>query len=307
MPRTSVRRIRFQGLSAVELLSPALRLIVVSTRGPRIAYLGRPNGQNLLLWRPGHYRRGDWDLMGGHRFWLTRPGADEAEETYAPDNERCDVTIQSDACLVSAPPVPGQRVQRAMRVRWLARDRVAIEHRIKNVGDMLWSGGAWGLTCTLPTPSTTYVVPLSDGSAWDNASVTLFRRWGGSHTGRHDDPQFSFTADALLARSLGEENKRAIRAGPGVIAMHDLERDVLFVKGAEYCRGAAYPLESNLALYTGPQSFMVEMETMGRLVTLKPGEEHVHVEEWLLRSAGGQEAPDAAALGGFWRRRSRGD
>lgn len=291
-----VRRIRFHGWSAVELRSSKLRVVVVAARGPRIAFLGRPDGENLLLWQPGRYRRGKWDLMGGHRFWLTRPGADEAEETYAADNLPCEVTLERDGCVVSAPPIAGVRVQRSLCLRWRARDRLSIEHRIKNIGDMLWSGGAWGLTCTVPMPSTTYVVPLSDASTWDSASVTLFRRWGGTHSGRYDDAQFSFTADALVARSMGSENKRAIRAVPGIVAMHDPARGVLFAKRASYFRGAPYPLDSNLALYTGPDSFMVEMETMGPLVTLKPGESCVHEEEWVMRRASAVTAVSAASL-----------
>ncbi len=41
--------------------------------------------------------------------------------------------------------------------------RWSIEHRLRNAGPMLWSGGAWALTCTAPREATLYRVPLGGG------------------------------------------------------------------------------------------------------------------------------------------------
>ena len=77
--KVSVKRIKFGGQAAVELKTAAVRLVVLVAKGPRIAFWGRPDGGNLMLWGPGKYFRGPWELMGGHRLWVSRPGADEAE------------------------------------------------------------------------------------------------------------------------------------------------------------------------------------------------------------------------------------
>lgn len=291
----TVKKIQFQGERAVELRTRELHLVATAGRGPRLAFLSRRAGENLLYWAPGRHRHGEWDLMGGHRFWLARPGADEAEETYAADNCACELRTARDGFTLTAPAIPGVQIVRSVAVRARAADRLTVEHRVANVGHMLWSGGAWALTCTLPTPTTTYVIPLSDASTWDTASMTFFRRWGGTHTGSYDDPQFSMAADAVRVRSLGAENKRAFRAAPGIIALHDATRDVLFAKRSEWQRGGVYPMDSNLAVYTGESSFMVEMETMAPLVTLKPREAVTHVEEWVLGPAP-REVPAAGEL-----------
>ncbi|MFI5335451.1 MAG: hypothetical protein ACHQ5A_01615, partial [Opitutales bacterium] len=173
-------------------------------------------------------------------------------------------------------------------------DRLQVTHFVRNDSDMLWSGGLWGLTCTVPTPTTTYLVPLSNRSTWDTASMVLFKLWGG-HAGAYDDPQFILTDDAVQIRSLGRENKRMFRAEAGLLALHDPARDVLFVKQAAYRRGAHYPMGCNLACYTGPDSFMVELETMSPFATLNPGETLEHVEYWQLSAAPAQ-APTAARL-----------
>ena len=291
------RRTTFGGLRAVELRTRSLRLVAVVSGGPRLAFLGRPKGDNLLLWEPGRHGRGKWDLMGGHRLWTTRPGADEAEETYVADNAPCRVELDRGGCTLTAAPEPSSATRRGMRLRVPAPDRIEIEHFIRNEGAMLWSGGLWGLTCTVPGEGGRYTIPLGDGSGWDTAGMVVFRRWGGGHgTGGFEDTQFRLTEDALVLEPGGRENKRMIRADPGVIAMHAPRLGLVFAKRAAYAPSlaAGYPMGTNLALYVGPRNFMVEMETMGPAATLKPGEELTHTETWVLRP--GRGLPTTAAL-----------
>lgn len=292
---TSVQRIKFQGFEAVELLTPALRLVALTAMGPRVAFLGPPGGDNLLMWTPGKYRRGKWDLMGGHRLWVARPGADEAEETYAADNQPCHFDMHPDGFTITAPVDPVHKTRRGVRVGLVAPDRVELEHFVRNESDMLWSGGLWTLTCTLPGRKTTYTVPLGDGSAWDYATVVAFRTWGGGHGGvGFQDPQFKFTDDAMVLHPSGRENKRMLKADAGIIALHDPGRRLLFAKQTAYQPDASYPLGTNLALYVGPKNFMVEMEAMGPTVTLKPGQSLAFRETWVLRESRG--VPTAKAL-----------
>jgi len=296
---TTVNRIKFHGFEAVELVTPVLRLVALTSMGPRVAFFGQPGGDNLLMWTPGKYRRGKWDLMGGHRLWVARPGADEAEETYAADNQPCHFDMHPDGFTLTAAVDPVHRTRRGVRVGWLAPDRVALEHFVRNESDMLWSGGLWTLTCTLPPAKGTYTVPLGDGSAWDYATIVTFRTWGGGHGGvGFADPQFKLTDEALVLHPSGRENKRMIKADPGIIALHDPKRRLLFAKHTVYQPDASYPLGTNLALYVGPKNFMVEMEAMGPAVTLKPGQSLGFRETWLLSPA--KTAPTPKTLRGLF-------
>lgn len=292
--KPTIKRIQFGGLAAIELRTAKLRLVVLTAKGPRIAFWGRPGSDNLLLWEPGKYRRGKWDLMGGHRLWVARPGADEAEETYATDNQPCTVETSAKGFTVTAPVDPVHRTQRGIKVTVLAADRLAIEHFVTNHSDMLWSGGLWGLTCTVPSAGASYTIPLGDGSSWDYATVVTFRVWGGGHGGvGFNDEQFQLTDDALVIRPVGRENKRMVKADAGVIAMHDPVRKLVFAVHAPYQPDGNYPLATNLASYVGPQNFMVEMETMSPFTTLKPQQALRHTETWLLRDAKAAPAPKA--------------
>ncbi|MDI1337998.1 MAG: hypothetical protein PSU94_17595 [Lacunisphaera sp.] len=293
--KPSIQRLKFEGLDAIELRTPSLRIVALIAKGPRLAFWGRPGGKNLLLWKPGKYFRGDWELMGGHRLWAARPGADEAEETYATDNQPCTVKVTASGFTVTGALDPAQKTRRGFTVTAVANDRVTLDHFIRNESDMLWSGGLWALTCTAPSARATYTLPLGDGSSWDYATIVAFRTWGGGHGGvGFEDPQFKCTDDALVLKPSGRENKRMIKADAGILAMHDPAQKLLFAIHTAYVPEGNYPLGTNLALYVGPKNFMVEMETMGPAATLKPGQALKHRETWVLADA--KTAPGAKSL-----------
>ncbi|MEJ1972432.1 MAG: hypothetical protein WDM96_08235 [Lacunisphaera sp.] len=294
--KVSVKRIKFGGQAAVELRTAAMRLVVLTAKGPRIAFWGKPGGGNLMLWAPGKYKRGSWELMGGHRLWISRPGADEAEETYSADNQPCAVELGKNGFTVTAATDPVLLTQRGFTVTALADDRLQLDHFVINHSAMLWSGGLWAITSTAPTASASFTIPLGDGSTWDYATVIAIRTWGHDQGAKtFNDPRFEFTDDAFRLNPVsGLENKRMLKADPGIIGMYEPAEGVVFAKRAAYQPDGNYPLGTNLALYVGPKTFMVEMETMGPFVTLKPHQTLKHSETWVLRDA--KAAPTAKAL-----------
>jgi hypothetical protein len=275
--------VEHSGHRGIELVAGGVRMIVLHSIGPRIAWFGHCDRENLLYWdAAGEHRRGAWRLYGGHRLWLTRPLADENEETYEPDNEACRVEPQADGIRITSSP-GGLGIEKSLAIA-VSHGVWTLEHRLRNVGSLLWSGGAWALTCTSPRPDTVYRVPLGGGPpAWDLTTIVIPRRWGGTHSSRLDDPQITFVEDAMEIRAHREETKRMVLAQRGEIEMHDPARG-LFRKRTSFEPDASYPLGTNLAVYVGPERFMVELETMGPVRTLAPGSMLAHVERWSLES-----------------------
>lgn len=276
-----LREIEHAGHRGLELCDAGARLIVLTSIGPRIAWFGWRDRENLLYWdAAGEHRRGAWRLYGGHRLWITRPRADESEEIYGPDNAPCRIEPIADGVRVSAPP-SALTLEKSLAIT--ARDGCfRIEHRLHNAGDLLWSGGAWALTCTSPRDDTVYRIPLGGGPpGWDVTTIVIPTRWGGTHTSRLDDPQITLTADAMEIRAREDEAKRMVLAPHGRMEMRDPERG-LFCKHAAFDPDGEYPLGTNLAVYLGPRRFMVELETMSPLRTLWPGATLSHVETWTL-------------------------
>ncbi len=279
-----IQKTKFQGLDAIEICTSKLRLAAVTEFGPRIACFGPGAGTNLLLWKPEQYTRGDWDLRGGHRVWVTRPGADECEDTYAVDNGVCDVEVfENGFCAVGAEN-PANRTRRGIRVEVVAEDKLRVDNFLINTGDMLYSGGIWALTCTVPTPGTRYAVPVGDRSSWDSFNMVFFREWAGHGKGGFNDPQIKILEDLVLITPAGVENKRALMSHSGIIGMSDPTCDITFAKQVNLVPAGHYPMGTNIAFYIGPDNFMVEMETMGYEQTLKPGASLHHVETWVLRN-----------------------
>lgn len=285
-----VRTISHDGQPAVELTTSALRLVAVHGFGPRLAWFGKPGGENLLLWdnvaKPKYFRQApgkDWKLRGGHRLWVhAGNGCDETEATYNNDDAPGSCTLLPDGFTVTSAIDPASRLQRSTTVRCLADDRLDIVHEITSTSDMLAGVGAWCLTCTVPGPQTRYVVPLGDGSEWDSATITVFRCWAGHGTKSFREEQFELTDDAYVLTPRGRETKRMVRAPRGVIAMIDPARKFTFAIRTPFDSDAPLPCGANIATYIGPDSFMVEMETMGPFVSLKPGRSAIHRQEWRL-------------------------
>jgi hypothetical protein len=278
-----IREVEHEGHRGVELLDAGARLIVLSSIGPRIAWFGRGDRENLLYWdAAGEHRRGAWRLYGGHRLWITRPLADESEEIYDPDNAPCRLDPIDGGVRITSPP-GALSLEKTLTIR--ARDGCwTIEHQLRNIGDLLWSGGAWALTCTLPREDTVYRIPLGGGPpGWDVTTIVIPTRWGGGHTSRLDDPQIALTADAMEIRAREDEAKRMLLAPHGRLEMRDPERG-FFCKHAMFEPDGSYPLGTNLAVYVGPRRFMVELETMSPLRTLPPGASLTHRETWTIEN-----------------------
>jgi hypothetical protein len=276
-----IREIEHAGHRGVELVELGVRMIVLYSIGPRIAWFGLRDRENVLYWdAAGEHRRGDWRLYGGHRLWITRPLADESEEIYEPDNAPCRLEPLGGGVRITSPR-SRLALEKTLAIT-ASGGRWTIEHRLRNAGELLWSGGAWALTCTAPGASTRYRIPLGGGPAgWDATTIVIPTRWGGSHTSRLDDPQIALTADAMEIRPQEDEGKRMLLAPKGRLEMHDPERGS-FCKHAAFDPEASYPVGTNLAVYIGPRRFMVELETMSPLRTLAPGATLAHVETWTI-------------------------
>lgn len=291
------------GLEAVTLETSALRLVGVHGLGPRLAWLSQPGGENLLFWdeaEPPRIARQEaghnWTLRGGHRVWTARGPADESEETYANDDAPGTCILRSDGFTLAGAEDPVTRTRRGLDVQVLADDRLRVVNWLVNEGSLLYGCGLWALTCTLPGPETCYVVPLGDGSSWDTATITVFRTWTGHGSGSFSEAgQFTLGDDAYLLRPRGIETKRMVRAEAGRIVMSDPGRGCSLAISSPLQVDAVYPVNANVALYVGPDNFMVEMETMGPQATLKPGGRVEHVQEWRLVDHA-IEASGAAAL-----------
>ena len=277
-----IEPIELDVLDALEISTADLRIVVVTSIGPRIAHFGQPGKPNLLYWKNNQLGREGWQLYGGHRVWVTRPGADESEDAYRPDNEPCEVVIQQDGVSITGPVDPVLRIQRGLHIREITSNTLEVTASIKNQGPMLYSGGVWSPTCIDPSGGKEFAVPLGDRrQTWDTITLVIPRSFAG-HSSLVNDPQVTFNEDFMIVRPVGVELKRMVRAPLGIVAMTWPTGHVSFIKHASFNALGQYPLQCNIAVYNGPENFMFEMETYGVEQPVQPGQTITNRETWVL-------------------------
>src|SRR5512143_390330 len=118
----NVKTLDVEGLDALEITTAHLRMVVVTSLGPRIAWFGRLGGDNLFYWQVNDLGRESWRLLGGHRVWASRPMADESEDAYAADNSPCDVAHVDGAVTITGVLHPFLKTRRGLTIRSLGED-----------------------------------------------------------------------------------------------------------------------------------------------------------------------------------------
>lgn len=272
----------FDGLEGYAITSGIWELIVISECGPRIAFLGEKGGENLLYWDKKGVIRGEYHLMGGHRVWITRPMADESEDTYLSDNDPCEVKIEGQTITVTAPAHPVHQLERGMRIVALEEGCFRVTNFVKNAGGLIYSGGVWSPTCIVPDGRVLRVPLGEENTTWDIVKIVVPRVFAGN-TVRLDDPQVIFEGNDMVVRPQGMVCKRCVAAPKGLIEMTWPEKSIKFTKQAAYERFGRYPLDGcNLAVFVGQDNWMAEMESFAPEQPIIPGQTVEHSEMWRL-------------------------
>jgi hypothetical protein len=287
--------VTYLGLDCIRLANASVELMATTAVGPRILRYGFLGGENILAELAELSETtslGLWKPYGGHRLWAA---PESKPRTYAPDNEPLEVTRVDDLSVRLRSPVEaGTALRKEMIVRLAGEgSHVTVEHRIVNEG--LWEIelAPWALTIVrgggttiIPQepyrPHSDYLLPARPLVLWHYTDLS--------------DPRWSIGPRFIRLRTdeaLTHPQKAGVANKRGWAAY--LLDDTLFVKRFEYVEGARYPdFGSNTETYTAG-SFM-EVETLGPLVTLAPGESTTHIERWELYSGIVVEGDDEESL-----------
>lgn len=283
---------RFGGHDAVRLEAGEVALVATTSVGPRILGLLGPDGSNALVELPDRTLpcpgSAPFHLYGGHRLWAA---PEDPPVTYRPDDDPVAVELVSGGIRLTAPADAVAETQRDITVGALGPGRFMLTHRVVNRADEPRTLAAWAIT----------MVPLG-GRAWLPLLETPFDP-GGFQAQRNvvlwpysrlDDPRLELADERLSVRTDGEE--RAALEDPVKVGTTNRRgwlahwRDgVLLVKRAMHDEVKPYAdMGASAQVYAGP--YFAELETLGPLTTIAPGEAAVHVEEWEVRFVDEREA-----------------
>lgn len=248
--------------------------------GIRITHLSCVGMKNLMYCQPqdgsdGQVTPQGWRLYGGHRFWL----APESDASTYPDNQPVQYQLFDDGAEVTQPVDPWLQVEKSVRIRFLEDGTVAIVHTAKNTAADTLHYALWGIT-TLAAGGTAEVSyegsDLSDNLV-PRRTVAL---WANTCLG---DPRVSFLSDKISFRQLPLDDffKIGVFSKRGYMYTENFgQRLEIFFEPHQVEQLADYG--SNAEVYFD-RNFM-ELETLGILQAIAPGQSASHQEIWRLKA-----------------------
>ncbi|MGO9516566.1 MAG: hypothetical protein ACLPND_05935 [Candidatus Korobacteraceae bacterium] len=279
--------VEYRNWKTVFKISNDLVQLVVSTEvGPRILFYGFRGEENEFHEIPDHSGRGGdqiFRVYGGHRLWVSP----EVARTYYPDNSPVSVKRHENSFIFAAPPEsesPGTNLQKEIEIKLAETgSRVTVKHRIRNHSGKATKMAPWALSvmagggkAILPLPlrapiSAERLLPGGVLALWCYTDLAD-SRWS-IGTKYIQLRQARDSASKFKEQMLGIFNP----SGWGAY----FRNGHLFVKKTRVETGARYPdFGCNFEIYTDAHS--LELETLGPLRNLQPGETAEHTEHWWL-------------------------
>lgn len=218
-----------------------------------------------------------WRLRGGHRLWL----APESAEDYAPDNAPILCKKVENGVEITQNEDPLQRVVKQMRIV-LEGACVRVSHTVVNTAEAERSCALWAISVMAPGGVETVQLAVREGG-YD--PLHHFTIWDHSSLG---DPRASYFKDKIVLTWQNVDRRYKLGVGHPVWPVRYENGDTVFVKHCELQKDRAYP-DGGMSFETFLSNYMVEVESLSPLYTLKPGERATHDEVWTLLRAGKKE------------------
>jgi hypothetical protein len=265
-----------------KLSNGAVELIVTTDIGPRIIRYAFVDDENILGEVPDSIietELGIWKPRGGHRLW-TAPEANP--RSYAPDNNPLEFESDSPLSIRLLQPVePQTGIQKEMTITLdPSGSGLTILHRLTNHN--LWSINVAPWALTIMNGGGVAILPQEPYRSWEEElqPARPLVLW---HYTNLSDPRWSIGQKYIQLKTdekLTAPQKIGIANKQGWAAYY--RQSNLFIKRFNYVEGAVYPdYGSNNEIYTAGS--FIEIESLGPLRQLEPGESTVHEEVWSLR------------------------
>lgn len=264
----------------IRITNGEVELVATLDVGPRIIRYGFVKGPNVFkeyAEQLGKTGEKEWQIRGGHRLWVA---PEDEKRTYYPDNFPVHFQERAGRVILTAPAETPWGLQKEIEIA-LAKQgtRVEVLHRIRNVGKKATTLAPWALS--VMAPGGVEVIPLPPKKPHPQALLPnqVLVLWPYFD---FTDPRYTFGQQVILLR---QDAKR----GPTKIGLrHTLgwasyaNQGALFIKRFNFLEDRTYP-DFGVNYETFTNEDMLEMETLGALVTLQPGEEVLHSETWELK------------------------
>jgi hypothetical protein len=283
-------KISFGGwANCIRLTNGVIDLIATTDIGPRILRFGFVNEQNFFHLIPEHAGKTGGDIYrmyGGHRFWIA---PENIPLSYYPDNFPVEYNFRAKTLKLSQRESTTKIVKEMEITLADGKSETRVLHRFINEGTSTFELAPWGLSLMAAgsraiVPQEPYgegdefLLPARPMALWHYTIMNDPRWiWGNRYIQAIHDPKYT------SEQKIGVLNKQQWMACY-------LNKQVL-IKKIPYDAHATYPdFNCNNEVYINGD--FLEIETLGPLRHLAPGEHVEHTEHWLLgrAEADGSEA-----------------
>ncbi len=270
-------------------------VIITTDVGPRVIAYRLAGGRNVFkeyTEQSGQSGEETWQIRGGHRLW-TAP--EDVTTTYIPDNDPVPHLAVGDSTVHLANLASDEFPIRKDMVVTIAPtgSRVRIDHKITNESGSPLSVAPWALSVMdagaveiIPEPSKGIhpldLLPNRRLILWPFTSMA--------------DSRLRFSRDFILLSQTACEApiKFGLTHRVGWVAC--AFSSLLFIKSVEFSDAVTYP-DDDCNFETFTNSDMLEIETLGPLRNLQPGESSTLAENWWLYETGKPMPSDPEQLG----------
>lgn len=275
---TEVSTTEFEGHEALKLSNGILELWITVSVGPRVLGLSAFGGENLFVILPDvqldYPGEGDLSLYGGHRLWYA---PEKRETTYIPDSRPVAWREVPGGVEVVQTVDEPTGIQKSIRIILSEGDaEVSVLHSLENLGSMAFELAPWAITQL--KPGGIGIIPQNIGNQdtdglLPNRNIVLW-----PYTPIRSD-FLEVSDEAIIVKA--SMNEGALKVGtpnpPGWIGY--LLGEQFFVKRTEYQEEEFYlDRGASSQIYCCPG--FIELETLGPVVSLMPGQKTSHIETW---------------------------
>lgn len=262
----------------VRLSNGTIELVVTLDVGPRVIRLGEVGGENLFnefKEQLGKSGEREWQIRGGHRFWH---GPEAIPRTYILDNFPVEFERLDELSLRVR---PGAEVENGIQKQIdISMDkgerRVTLVHRMTNIGRWEIELAPWALS--VMAKGGRAIMPLPRKQPHFERPNPAYSLTFWSYTDL-TDPRLRFGRNYITiehAKAHGPSKwGMNVEAGWAGYMVHG----TLFVKTFEFDGKAVYP-DNGCNFETYSDEHIMELETLGPMRKLGPGETLEHVERW---------------------------
>ena len=270
----------FFGYSTRSVSSPHFRIDMLENAGPRIVRLVPAGTQvNLLAEIPNvHWPSpgGEFYPLGGHRLWA---GPESPELTYMPDHLNAILEeVPNGYCVRHEDHFNGYHYQRQIEVSLdQSAPKATLIHELKNLGTAPLRVLPWAVTqfrmggkAHLPLNK----APADAHALLPNRNVVLW-----PYTDLHES-RLHLNNESIEIDAIPREDplKVGVFNAEGWAAIEFEEGWVVIKRFAPSLPEEYADFNTNLQCYV--RDVFIELETLGKLSTLQPGQTVTHVEKW---------------------------